>query len=150
MKKIIWTLFLFFSGLIACASYDQYITFSEKVIEKPEEQLLIVLNDTSKITQGYYKRYLENPDSRHLLTSNLINEHFKPDSTDLYDVDTYKYPTGNNKILDMLEVKFISKNKNLIIFQFEFDELSKKYKLHMIYFDNLDPYNYNNYMEADI
>ena len=137
--KILAITFLFVALLTSCASYEEYIKLSREVIEKPKVKTYELLEDTSKVTEGFIRNFQYNFDRQMELHLKFLNQDFRPEMTEFYDTETY---TLHDPQIDvkykMLEVKFVSQQKYILLFMFEWDKATDKYKLHAIRYGNLE------------
>ena len=125
--------------LTSCASYEEYIKLSREVIEEPKVKTYELLEDTSKVTEGFIRNFQYNFEKAMELHLKFLNEDFRPEMTEFYDTDTYTLHDPRTDVkYKMLDVKFVSQQKYILLFRFWWDESVDKYKLSSISYGNLE------------
>ena len=132
--------FLFVAVMTSCASYEEYIKLSKELIDEPKSKMYELMEDTSKVTEGFVKNWNYSFDERMELHLKFLNEDFRPEMTEFYDTETFSMTNPEQNYLESkyLDVKYVSQQKYILLFRFRWDEAADKYKLNSISYGNLE------------
>ena len=138
--KILAITFLFVAVMTSCASYEEYIKLSKELIDEPKSKMYELMEDTSKVTEGFVKNWNYSFDERMELHLKFLNEDFRPEMTEFYDTETFSMTNPEQNYLESkyLDVKYVSQQKYILLFRFRWDEAADKYKLNSISYGNLE------------